>query len=110
MIIAMPVLQDNGEESQISRHFGHNPLFAVYNSEKQNLKIVNVGTHGRGCTPIEPLEKLNVDAVYTFGIGSRAISILKQKGITLRTGDLTRVKEVIENLENLEELESGCGH
>ena len=110
MIIAIPVLEDKGEESQISQHFGHNPLFAIYNSETQELKIVNIGAHGTGCTPVEEIKKHNADTVYVIGIGSRAMSLLNTMSVNLKTGSFKTVGEVITNLDKLQDLEEGCGH
>ncbi len=110
MIIAMPVLGDNGKDSEISEHFGHNPFFAVYNSETDELKIVNVGEHGAGCTPVGEIEKHNADTVYTIGIGGMAIESLNKNGIKIKTGEFRKVREVIENIEELEDLQEGCGH
>ena len=110
MIIAMPVLGDNGEDSEISEHLGHNPLFAVYDSGTKELKIINVGEHGTGCTPVGEIKKHGADTVYTLGIGGRAIESLNESGIKIKTGGFRKVGEVIENLENLENLREGCGH
>lgn len=110
MIISMPVLEDKGKQSQISQHFGHNPLFAIYDTDTKKLKIVNIGTHGSGCTPVEEIKKHNADTIYTIGIGSRAMSLLNTIGVKIKTGNFRTVGEVIANLDKLQDLEEGCGH
>ncbi|MBN2042408.1 MAG: NifB/NifX family molybdenum-iron cluster-binding protein [Candidatus Aenigmarchaeota archaeon] len=110
MIIAMPVMEDNGRDSVISEHFGHNPLFAIYDSENMELEIVSVGEHGMGCTPVGEIMKHGADTVYTLGIGGRAIDSLKENGIVIKTGGFRKVGDVIDNIGKLEELREGCGH
>jgi predicted Fe-Mo cluster-binding NifX family protein len=110
MIIAMPVLDDNGKESRISAHFGHNPLFAICDTSKDEVKIVNIGEHGEGCTPVEGLKKYNPDAVFTIGIGGNAMDLLKRAGMPIKTGRFATVGEVMDNIDSLDELEEGCGH
>jgi len=110
MIIAMPVIENKGIDSRISEHFGHNPYFAICNSETRDVKIIPISEYGSGCTPVEEISKYKPDAVYTIGIGSRAMAMLKQLGIRITTGRFRTVKEVMDNLDCVEELEEGCGH
>jgi predicted Fe-Mo cluster-binding NifX family protein len=95
MILAMPVLEDRGRESRISMHFGHNPLFAICDTEKKSIRIVSVGEQ---------------DAVFTLNIGGKAMAMLRQKGIEVKTGDFATVREVLDNADRLTELDEGCGH
>ncbi len=110
MIIAMPVLDNKGRESRISMHFGHNPLFAVCDTDKGDVTVVNIGGHGQGCTPVEGLKKYKPDLIYTIDIGSRAMLLLNQMGVRIKTGNFMIVREVLENIDRLDELEEGCGH
>jgi len=38
--IFFPLLDDNGNDSKISEHFGHAPFFGVYDVENKELKII----------------------------------------------------------------------
>jgi predicted Fe-Mo cluster-binding NifX family protein len=109
MIIAMPVLDDRGRESKISMHFGHNPLFAVCDTERGDVRIINIGGHGEGCTPVGGLKKYKPDMVYTIDIGGRAMLLLREMGIGIKTGKFMTVGDVLENIDRLEELDEGCG-
>ncbi len=110
MIIAMPVLENRGRKSRISMHFGHNPLFAVCDTGSGEVRIVDIGEHGQGCTPVEGLKKYRPDMVYVIDIGGKAMMLLKQMGIRIKTGKFLTVGEVLNNLDNLDELDESCGH
>ena len=109
MKIAMPVVENLGEKSRIHPHFGHISFLAVYDSEKKELETVEVKPTS-GCSPIAALEGLGVDAIYTFGMGMRAIQLCTQLGIKVKTGRFETVKEVMDNIDKLEDLEESCGH
>lgn len=109
MKIAMPVLSKDGEDSEISEHFGHNPLFAIADTETKEVKIISVGMHGEGCTPVSQLSEQGVDMVFVHDIGGRAMELLKKEGISLKTGSFETVAEVLRNADRLEDLEESCG-
>ncbi len=110
MIIAMPVLEDNGKRSRIGIHFGRSPLFAVCDTDKNDVKIVSIGMHGEGCTPVEGLMRYKPDMVYVRDIGNKAMIMLTQRNIEIKTGRFATVGEVLENLESLRKIRKGCGH
>jgi len=110
MIIAIPILEDNGKESRISAHFGHNPLFAICNTSKDEVMIVNIGEHGKGCTPVGGLKKHNPDTVYVRDIGNKAMMMLRQNDMRIKTGDFDTVGEVLRNITRLRNLKESCGH
>ncbi|MCK5282119.1 MAG: hypothetical protein KAK00_01815, partial [Nanoarchaeota archaeon] len=61
-------------------------------------------------SPIDQIEKaVNPTTIFAKGIGGRAINIIAQKGLSLKTGDYSTVKEVIENLDKLENQTESCG-
>ncbi|MBN1896206.1 MAG: hypothetical protein JW789_00575 [Candidatus Aenigmarchaeota archaeon] len=109
MKIAIPLVENNGIESRIHPHFGHIQFIGVYNSSDKKFEIVDVKPTD-GCSPVAAIENLKVDAIYTFGMGSRAIELCKRMKIKLKTGTFTTVKEVSENLDKLNDLEESCGH
>ena len=110
MIIAIPVLENKGIDSRISEHFGHNPYFAICDSKTGEVKIISIDEYGSGCAPVKEISRYKPDLVYTIGIGSRAMAMLKQLGIRIMTGRFRIVRDVMNNLDSLEELEEGCGH
>lgn len=110
MIIAIPLTENKGENSPVSEHFGHTPYFAICNSETKEVKIIPMGEHGEGCTPVEKISEYRPDMVYTLDIGMRAMHLLKQMGIKIKTGSFRTVKEVMENPDKLKDLDESCGH
>jgi predicted Fe-Mo cluster-binding NifX family protein len=110
--ILIPALEDKGLESSVSPHFGHCPFFALFDTETNRLKMVeNVLDHGNPMlTPVDQIMKYKPDIVYALGMGQRAIMLFGEKGIKLKTGNLTIVRAVLDNLDNLEDLEHGCMH
>ncbi len=111
--IFFPLLDDNGLDSEISQHFGHAPFFGVYDVKTKKLKIVpnDLDHTDPSKSPIDQIEdEVNPTTIFAKGIGGRAISIIQQKGLGLKTGNYDTVKEVIENLDNLEDQTQDCGH
>ena len=111
--IFLPLLDDKGEDSEISSHFGHAPFFGVYDVEKKELKIIenNLSHTDPNKSPIDQIEDaVNPTTIFAKGIGGRAIGIIQEKGLGLKTGDYSTVKEVIENLDKLENQVQSCGH
>ncbi len=109
MRMAIPVLDNNGELSTVAEHFGHVKFMAVYDSETKKLEMVDV-QETEGCSPVSAIDNLEIDTVYCFGMGTRAMALCKEKGIELKTGKFRIVKDVINNLDELDDLKEGCGH
>jgi len=109
MRLAMPLMEDKGRQSAIHPHFGHVSSIAVYDTGTKKLEILPVEKTD-GCSPIAALEGNDVDAIYTFGMGMRAIELCEQKGIKLKTGNFRTVEDVIKNVDKLGDLEGSCGH
>jgi predicted Fe-Mo cluster-binding NifX family protein len=111
--IFFPLLNDDGLNSEISQHFGHAPFFGLYDVNKKELKILaNDLNHTDPMkSPIDQIEEtVNPTTIFAKGIGARAIELINKKGLKLRTGDYSNVKEAIENLDNLKDQISDCGH
>ena len=111
--IFFPLLDDEGENSKISQHFGHAPFFGLYDVEQKELKIIenNLDHSDPNKSPIDQIEDaVNPTTIFAKGIGARAIQIIEQKGLQLKTGNYDTVKDVLENLDKLENQTQGCGH
>ena len=111
--IFFPLLDNKGMDSKISPHFGHAPFFGMYDTEIKGLTITenDLDHTDPAKSPIDQIEDaVNPTTIFAKGIGGRAIQLIAEKGITLKTGDYDTVKEVIENLDKLEKLTEGCGH
>ena len=111
--VFFPLLEDKGMDSKISDHFGHAPFFGVYDVDKKELKIIenNLNHTDPTKSPIDQIEEaVNPTTIFAKGIGGRAINIISQKGIALKTGNFNTVKEAVENLDNLQDQTESCGH
>lgn len=111
--IFFPLMNDDGENSEISQHFGHAPFFGVYDVEKKVLKIIknDLDHSDPNKSPIDQIEDaVNPTTIFAKGIGGRAIQIIAEKGLGLKTGNYSTVKDVLENLDKLENQTQGCGH
>ena len=111
--IFFPLLDNNGEDSKISEHFGHAPFFGLYNVEQKTLDITknDLDHTDPDQSPIDQIQKaVNPTTIFAKGIGGRAIDLIKEKGLKLKTGNYSTVKEVINNLDNLSSQSTSCGH
>lgn len=111
MKLLIAIDENIGIDSKLSEHFGHCPYFAIYETDMKELKIMknNIEHSNQHETPVDQIIKFGPDAVFSLGMGSRAINLFNEKKIKVKTGNFKTVKEVIENIDKLEVLES-CGH
>ncbi len=110
--IFFPLLNDNGLDSDISEHFGHAPFFGIYDTEKKELEIIenDLNHVDPSKSPIDQVkETSNPTIIFAKDIGGRAIKLIEEKGMALKTGPYSTVREVIENLDKLEDQTQGCG-
>jgi predicted Fe-Mo cluster-binding NifX family protein len=111
--IFFPLQNNDNFDSIISEHFGHAPYFGVYYVKSKKLEIIpnDLNHVDQTKSPIDQIqESVNPTTIFAKGIGGRAINIIKQKGLSLKTGNYTYLKQVIENLDKLEDQTSDCGH
>lgn len=90
MIIAIPVLSDDGINSLISEHFGHAPYFAFILIEDGQIKSVEIEEnphqeHGPGVIP-NYVKSRGADLIIVRGIGQRAVDFFEKLGIKVIRG------------------------
>ena len=62
-------------------------------------------------SPIDQIEEaVNPTTIFAKGIGGRAIRLIQEKGLGLKTGTYDTVREVVENFDKLEDQTQDCGH
>lgn len=111
MKILIALNENNNLDSKLSEHFGNCAFYAIYSTDSKNLKIIsNIIDHSKEKTPVEQIQDLNIDMVFTKGIGRKAIDLFSKTNILLKTGNYNILKEVIENINNLEEIKQSCNH
>ncbi|MFP4190076.1 MAG: NifB/NifX family molybdenum-iron cluster-binding protein [Candidatus Woesearchaeota archaeon] len=111
--IFFPLLDDRGLESRISQHFGHAPYFGLYDMDKKDFKIISndLDHHDKDKTPIDQIvEAVNPTTIFAKSVGQRAITLIRGKGLGLKTGEFSTVREVLENFEDLHDQIESCGH
>lgn len=111
--IFFPLLDNLGLDSTISDHFGHAPFFGVYSMNSKNLKIIeNVLDHADPTkSPIDQIEEaVHPTTIFAKGIGGRAIQIIAQKGLKLKTGNYATVKDALMHFDELDDQKESCGH
>ncbi len=109
MRIAIPIMENKGKESEVAEHFGHVREMVIYDSDKDEIEIVDV-VNSSGCSPVETIKDKNVDAIICKGMGMRAMALCEKLGIDLKTGPYQTINEIIKNIDKLEDLEESCGH
>jgi predicted Fe-Mo cluster-binding NifX family protein len=114
--IVVPVVSDNGLDSQIAEHFGRAPYFAVVELDESgnvsNMKTVpNVGEHAGGMGQShDHIVKLKPNAIVVYGMGPRGLTAFQDAGVAVLRADGNTVREVIaaHNEDRLQELTEGC--
>jgi len=111
--IFFPLLNDDGSNSKISEHFGHAPFFGLYNVDTKELKIIknNLDHSDLSKSPIDQIEDaVHPTTIFAKSIGDRAIKLISQKGLGLKTGNYDHVQDVLNNLDKLTNQIKSCGH
>lgn len=109
----IPLMNNNGENSEISFHFGHAPYFGLYDlmSKEITIKANKLNHSDPNKSPVDQIiESVNPTMVFAQDMGIRAINLFTEKNIKLKTGSYKTVKEVVDNIDELVDLTKGCGH
>jgi predicted Fe-Mo cluster-binding NifX family protein len=114
--VVIPVLNESGLDAQLSEHFGRAPYFAVIDlDENGNISnqrtVPNVGEHfGGSGQRAEGILQLKPNAIITYGMGPRGLSIYQSVRVAVLRANANTVREVIAayNRDELEELTEGC--
>jgi predicted Fe-Mo cluster-binding NifX family protein len=130
MRIGIPILEDQGLNSQVSGHFGQAPYFMIVDikseipkkgiirdqdiiSQGNDLSVIPNSTEHACGSLVEVLIENKVEILLIEGIGGRPFELLKQNNIKMYTGAFGTVKEVLRDFYNhmLPELQSAsCEH
>jgi len=116
--IVIPAEDRKGFDAKLSEHFGRAPYFIVVeladDGAALNVQAVsNESEHfGGSGRPPDRLLQLKPNAVITYGMGPRALSIFQEAKVAVLKANADTVKEVVEahRQDRLEELTEGCRH
>lgn len=114
--VVVPVLDEAGEGSQLSPHFGRAPYFAIAEIEATGViqslhfepnRSEHFGGQGR---PPDILLQLQPDVIITFGMGPRAMRRFEAEGIAVMQARSETLRDVLSAFgrNELTELTEGC--
>ena len=111
MIIAMPIVQN-----QLCMHFGHCEVFAFFEVDKNEKRIIKKTTlapppHEPGILP-PWIKRQGADVVITGGMGARAQGLFQEVGIKVITGACGDPEQVVLDYLNnsLQTGANACDH
>ncbi len=117
MKIAVPVEDRDNQNAKPYSHFGSAPFFLIYETETEQVEILDNRNHKHehgNCSPMDALADLQVKGIIVSGIGGRAIEQLTHLGITVYQSCCGSISE---NLKALVQgklarfsVERCCGH
>jgi predicted Fe-Mo cluster-binding NifX family protein len=116
MRIVIPVIDETGINSRLSEHFGRAPYFAIVEVDEKGQvvsqkTVANTGEHfGGSGRRADFILQLKPDAIITYGMGPRGLSIYQSVRVAVLRANANTVKQVIEAYNNneLQELTEGC--
>jgi predicted Fe-Mo cluster-binding NifX family protein len=113
--IIIPAEDGNGLNARLSEHFGRAPYFIIVDLEDNNISSVQVVSNesehfGGFGLPSNRILQFRPNAVITYGMGPRALSIFQGAGVAVLRANADIVKDVVEayRRDKLEELTEGC--
>ena len=117
MRLCIPIKKSNGLNSEIFSHFGSASAFLLFDTEKEQVEIINNSdkqhSHGE-CEPMKSISSRDVNAVIVGGIGIRALEKLHALHIKVFKSKEGTASENIELFKksSLQEFtpDDGCAH
>lgn len=111
MRICIPTQTNEGLNARVHEHFGSAAFFTIYDTEKNDIKIIeNTNAHhAHGmCHPIGVLGTSSIDVVVCQGMGIRAVQKLNEAKIRAFRAVAGTVSEIVKKYNNneLEEITS----
>ena len=114
--IVIPVQEEGGLDTRLSGHFGRAPYFAVIDLKDdgtvlEQSTIANTSEHFGGVgLPPQRILQLKLDALITYGMGPKALTIFQNAKVAVLRTSANTVREVVKayNNDELNELTEGC--
>lgn len=105
MKLCIPSMESKGLFSEISAHFGKTPYFTILDVENEAIKSIEIkkieSRHADGKkTPAEIILEINPDIVLCANLGLKAVSMLKEHGITIYVGASGTVENTYNDFMN----------
>jgi predicted Fe-Mo cluster-binding NifX family protein len=99
MKLCFPVATDEGLNSSLFGHFGSTPLFAIVDTETDDVNTIgncDLLDPDAGCNPFKALVNVHVDSVIVGGIGDGFLEMLNTFGMKVYHAQSLSVKENVE--------------
>ncbi|MFA5148002.1 MAG: NifB/NifX family molybdenum-iron cluster-binding protein [Candidatus Omnitrophota bacterium] len=105
MRVCIPTESKEGLSAKVHGHFGSAPFFAIYDTEKDEVKTVdNTNAHHLHgtCHPLGVLGLSSIDAVVCQGMGMRAVQKLNEANIKAYKASAETVADIIKKFKGNE--------
>jgi len=98
MNLCIPVTEDKGLQSSVSRHFGSAPFFAIVDPDTGACRVIpnRDSHHSHGvCRPLAALAGEGIESVAVSGIGAGALSKLQAADVRVYLSEQPAVEAVV---------------
>jgi len=97
MKICIPSMGTAGLDEQVGEHFGRVPTYTVYDSETEEVTVMNNTSEHMGGVglPAEILARKGINTMLCGGLGSRAVSLFEMSGVMVYIGARGTVRDAI---------------
>ena len=109
----IPLMNDEGGESEISLHFGHAPYFGIFDKVRNEfiIKENSLDHNDPAQSPVDQIiTAVDPTMVFAQDMGARAIGLFTAQNIILKTGPYKIAQEVIDHIDDLSDLTKSCAH
>ena len=103
MLVCIPTSSGDGLNGKLSGHFGSTPFFTLYNTDTEEVQVIENRNshHSHGtCHPMNQLSVYKIDTVLCNGMGRRAVEALNSEGIKTKISDAESVQQALDDLQN----------
>jgi predicted Fe-Mo cluster-binding NifX family protein len=98
MKVSVPSMGDRGLDEQVGEHFGRVPTYTVFDTETNEVQVIENTSEHMGGTGYPPdlLANAGVNVMVCGGLGRKAIMMFEEMGIMVYIGAQGTVKEAIQ--------------
>jgi len=99
-----------GTKSRLSEHFGRCKGYCIIDTKVEGIRFIenDIDHDNLDLTPIDQIMEFEPDVVFSLGLGKKAMRLLKERKVKIKTGDFNLLREVMDNLYDLEDLTDSC--
>ncbi|MCF8001051.1 MAG: NifB/NifX family molybdenum-iron cluster-binding protein [Halanaerobiales bacterium] len=104
MKIAVTASNNNGFESEVNKHFGRSPFFAIVDTEVEEIELVKnsaaQASSGAGVQAAQLISDQGVEVLLSGSVGPKAYTALSSGNIKMYISQDETVHEAVKSLEN----------